>query len=192
MKKIKKILPVLLGVMVLMFGTLTVSASETVDYDAIAKKIGVTAEYPYYFVMPRSNAIEYHFSNVPFISNVTGSNLGLTTSGNITTYTYYTDGSYKCDLQPRSWTGYPNWMMTGSSNKIDILYTSHDIWFPNADKENDKPVFRGPAPLVAVAEGLPVVVRERTTVILTTAVVCLALLVILSVLPKKLPRFLNR
>ena len=47
-------------------------------------------------------------------------------------------------------------------------------------------------PVALAAVGLPEVVQNQTKVILTIAVACLALLVIFSVLPKKLPRFLNR
>ena len=47
-------------------------------------------------------------------------------------------------------------------------------------------------PVALKAVGLPEVIQGQTKVILITAVACLALLVISLVLPKKLPRFLNR
>lgn len=48
------------------------------------------------------------------------------------------------------------------------------------------------SPITSAIMEIPKMVQGQTKVILTTAVVCLALLVILSVLPKKLPRFLNK
>lgn len=196
MKKIKKILPVLLGVMVLMFGSLTVCAAETsnIDYESIAKKSGVLDKYPYYVMEVNNSHVVVRMSDVPFIYNTSaGHAFGLSQKGTLYLFDYYPSTDVIKDAKSISY-NYDQWFLTnnGAGHPIQFSYSSHDIWFVGADKENDKPVFRGPAPLVAVAEVLPEVVRERTTVILTTAVVCLALLVILSVLPKKLPRFLNR
>lgn len=196
MKKIKKILPVLLGVMVLMFGTLTVSASTGLpttndEYNALLSEhlhdgysyiICVTdTDYP--------NKLDvYSFSREPFYKDG---------------YAYFTDKwSYwicSYDSSTKSWHEFKSVEYNTSamcslilSKKKSIVYANHDLYYLGANKEIDKPFFRGPAPLVAVAEGLPEVVLNQTTIILIIAVNCLALLVILSVLPKKLPRFLSR
>lgn len=196
MKKIKKILPVLLGVMVLMFGTLTVSANTGLpttsdEYNALLSEhlhdgysyiICVTdTDYP--------NKLDvYSFSREPFYKDG---------------YAYFTDKwSYwicSYDSLTKSWHEFKSVEYNTSSMcslilsaKKSIVYANHDLYYLGANKKIDKPFFRGPAPLVAVAEGLPEVVQNQTKVILIIAVACLALLVILLVLPKKLPRFLNR
>lgn len=196
MKKIKKIFPILLGVMILMFGTLTVSASSGLpttndEYDVFLSE-HLHDGFPYIICISNSDSpgslFVYSFSREPFFKDG---------------YAYFTDKwSYwicKYDSKNDSWYesksveyGTSNMCSLTLSAKQSIVYANHDLYYVGANKETDKPFFRGPAPLVALAEVLPGVVQNQTKVILTIAVACLALLVILSVLPKKLPRFLNR
>lgn len=198
MKKIKKILPLLLGVMVLMFGTLTVSAATVLpstsdEYEAIIKKYQPSdCSYAICYEQPSNPSAYfgiYYFSVEPRISSSLG--LKFDTPGMWYEVTYNKDYD--------KWNIGEGRKVNSSSNiglfmydSVDVKYSNFDIYRVGANKETDEPFFRGPVPLVALAEVLPEVVRERTKVILTTAVACLALLVILSVLPKKLPRFLNR
>lgn len=64
------------------------------------------------------------------------------------------------------------------SNGTSVRWTAKEDFFPNP-------------PVAEMAVPLGEMVQTQTKVILTMAVACLALLVILSVLPKKLPIFLN-
>lgn len=196
MKKIKKILPLLLGVMVLMFGTLTVSASTGLpttndEYDSLLSR-HIHDGYSYIICVSDTDYPKrlnvYSFSREPFYKEG---------------YVYFTgEWSYwicRYDSETKTWNEYKsveygtsNMCNLATSKKNSIVYANHDLYYLGANKEIDKPFFRGPAPLVALAEALPEVVQNQTKVILITAVACLALLVILLVLPKKLPRFLNR
>lgn len=196
MKKIKKILPLLLGIMVLMFGTLTVSASAGLpstndEYDTFLSN-HLHDGFPYIICVNKSDSPDslfvYSFSREPFYKDG---------------YAYFTDKwSYwicRYDSLNDSWSENKSVEYNTSSmcaltlsKNNSIVYANHDLYYLGANKETDKPFFRGPAPLVALAETLPEVVLSQTTVILIIAVNCLALLIILSVLPKKLPRFLNR
>lgn len=212
MKKIKKILPLLLGVMVLMFGTLTVSAAEHTVVEATALK-QFTAyikdnnlkDYPYKALYridyPKASTYLYVVTDKPcsyktgqaytrgFYSNednttfyvliVNGDNVQVDKKGVIKT-----SGSYLFNV-----TG------DGASvvaSNYTVYYRDNDGISDRIASEKDNTGFFPIPPVAKVAEGLPEVVQNQTRVILITAVACLALLVILSVLPKKLPRFLNR
>lgn len=196
MKKIKKIFPIFLGVMVLMFGTLTVSASTGLpttndEYNALLSE-HLHDGYSYIICVTNTdypNKLNvYSFSREPFYKDG---------------YAYFTDkwSCWACsyDSLTESWHesksveyNTSNMYNLTLSEKTSIVYANHDLYYLGANKEKDKPFFRGPAPLVALAEVLPEVVLNQTEVILIIAVNCLALLLILSVLPKKLPRFLNK
>lgn len=192
MKKIKKIFPLLLGIMVLMFGTLTVCAAEPsaqakADYNAfyqyaIERKIKLP-EYQVYDSKYRQLAVMdsagVYNSNIYAIQ---GSNIWVFSFGDDGNILYrkvsdmYTDSAFHCHREPYL---IATWDISIAGNP-DVKVATKDItgFFPH--------------PVVAPATALPAIVRGQTKVILITAVVCLALLVILSVLPKKLPRFLNR
>lgn len=189
MKKIKKILPLLLGVMVLMFGTLTVSAAEIsaqakADYNAfyqycIERKIEL-GEYQIYDSRYRQLA----FMSTPGTYN---KNLQAIQNSKIAVLQYDNDGNvilrYASDMySSKAW-----------QCCLDYLISSYDITDGTSYvyvKKDTTNFF--PHPVVAPVTALPEMVQNQTRVILITAVACLALLVILSVLPKKLPRFLNR
>lgn len=195
MKKIKKIFPLLLGIMVLMFGSLTVSAADDVNYNisgsGFEKMSAMVADiektYPYVIVFndgywvgstsqflysPGSTWNHYHFSENSHTCYGFWRLNGKTFAYNTQMYELKTE-SYLDDIQ----------------NK-EITYSNKDILW---EKDTSKVFFpETVVPVAQKAEVLPAVVQNQTKVILTTAVVCLALLVILSVLPKKLPRFLNR
>lgn len=152
-----------------------------------------------YFLLTYSSNFDYYkmiVSDVP-LRYVAGS---LRTSGNGASYNYFTV-DYDVSKDKMSYAG-----ISGGTNTIadkailnfgdsfSSLYANYDVYSSDsviciyADKTGFFPV----PPVAQVATALPPVVRNQTKVILITAVACLALLVILSVLPKKLPRFLNR
>ena len=210
MKKIKKIFPLLLGVMILMFGTLTVSAAESDTVSENAKKVysaGVAKIESNkwedmgfkYFLLTYSSNFDYYkmiVSDVP-LRYVAGS---LRTSGNGASYNFFTV-DYDVNKDKMSYAG-----ISGGTNTIadkaiinfgdsfNSLYANYDVYSSDsvicihADKTG---FFPGP-PVAQVAVALPPVVQNQAKVILITAIACLALLVILLVLPKKLPRFLNK
>lgn len=210
MKKIKKILPVLLGVMVLMFGTLTVSAAETNTVTENAKKVysaGVAKIESNkwenmgfkYFLLTYSSNFDYFkmiVSDVP-LRYVPGS---LRSSGNGASYNYFIV-EYDVSKDKMSYGG-----ISGGSNAIadkailafgdsfNSLYANYDVYSSDSviNISADKTGFFPVPPVAQVAVALPPVVQKQTKVILITAIACLASLIILLVLPKKLPRFLSR
>lgn len=201
MKKIKKILPLLLGVMVLMFGTLTVSAAETVDYNlklsdmnAVATSYYDSKHYSHdtfsfteycYYKYDDNTLLVFATLNHLYKSKYNDASFSLVSEngGSIYRFKYYIDSAT-----------YDDYVSAGGQilnySNVTALQSSANI----IDRESGEIFFtRTLRPPVAVqAEVLPEVVQGQTKVILTIAVVCLALLVILSVLPKKLPRFLSR
>ena len=206
MKKIKKILPLLLGVMVLMFGTLTVSA-QSVYSDTDIKEMNAMIAYSKKMNLPQ-------YSNIIFIrTSETSSEMFVsdkpltfyaTAMGYPTLYVNEETNYYKVSYAKETVTGATD-LQTGSkkgagrdinSAQTKYYYANYDIYciYSNgtqkyADAETD---FFPKPPVAQAAVGLPEVVQKQVGAILTIAVVCLASLVILSVLPKKLPRFLNR
>lgn len=201
MKKIIKILPVLLGIMVLMFGTLTVSAAETADYNLKLSDMNTVATSYYdskhyshptfafteycYYKFDDNTLLVFATLNHMYKSKYNDDSFNLLSEngGSIYRFKYYIDSKT-----------YDTYVAEGGQtlkySVITELQSSANI----IDRESGDVFFtRTLRPPVAVqAEVLPEVVQGQTKVILTTAVVCLALLVILSVLPKKLPRFLSR
>lgn len=203
MKKIKKILPLLLGIMVLMIGTLTVSAanedspyydySMTV-YESFQKYIKNSTDcnlsdfkYIYIGAYSDSNPVtDYRLiaSNKPFTYDKDGTAKfqngaivvwgGKNFSASSDMVFYKTSGSLMSAYYKPRFSSFNVYTSTGSL----LSTTNYDF-------------FKQP-PVALVAQNLPEVVQSQAKVILTIAVACLALLVILSVLPKKLPRFLNR
>lgn len=210
MKKIKKILPVLLGVMVLMFGTLTVSAAETNTVTENAKKVysaGVAKIESNkwenmgfkYFLLTYSSNFDYFkmiVSDVP-LRYVPGS---LRSSGNGASYNYFTV-EYDVSKDKMSYAGIsggPNAIadkaILAFGDSFNSLYANYDVYSSDSviNISADKTGFFPVPPVAQVAVALPPVVQKQTKVILITAIACLASLIILLVLPKKLPRFLNR
>lgn len=210
MKKIKKILPVLLGVMVLMFGSLTVSAAETNTVTENAKKVysaGVTKIESNkwenmgfkYFLLTYSSNFDYYkmiVSDVP-LRYVPGS---LRSSGNGASYNYFTV-EYDVSKDKMSYAGIsggPNAIadkaILAFGDSFNSLYANYDVYSSDSviNISADKTGFFPVPPVAQVAVALPPVVQKQTKVILITAIACLASLIILLVLPKKLPRFLNR
>ena len=203
MKKIKKILPVLLGVMVLMFGTLTVSAADKTYPEVMisfrndvenycANKGYKEASYWYYRYWKGSFGDDY------FEVYNTNTQLIYNTETNKFTLAPRDDGEYYCryfwvnssGIQSvlRDFNNIGNRTVSGTEAvNYDMKNSIGDVVITNAGTD-----FFPKPPVAQVAEELPGVVQGQTKVILITAVVCLALLVILLVLPKKLPRFLNR
>ena len=195
MKKIKKIFPLLLGIMVLMFGTLTVSAADDVNYNisgsGFEKMSAMVADiqkvYPY-VVIYENGSWEASESQFLYQEGATWDHLQFDKESRMAyglwslkskTFAYNTQKvCIDTDTQ------------LDGAYKQGIAYSSHDILWK---KDTSKVFFpETVVPVAQKAEVLPAVVRNQIKVILTTAVVCLALLVILLVLPKKLPRFLNR
>ena len=210
MKKIKKILPVLMGVMVLMFGTLTVSAAETNTVTENAKKVysaGVAKIESNkwenmgfkYFLLTYSSNFDYFkmiVSDVP-LRYVPGS---LRSSGNGASYNYFTV-EYDVSKDKMSYAGIsggPNAIadkaILSFGDSFNSLYANYDVYSSDSviNISADKTGFFPVPPVAQVAVALPPVVQKQTKVILITAIACLASLIILLVLPKKLPRFLSR
>lgn len=205
MKKIKKILPLLLGVMVLMFGTLTVSAADVKEIASINDELMENAFAKYrserrlssdvtLYAVKYSNGI--YVSQRPFVvyQNMIYYDLSVYPTAFMHVYSdnsitsYSTVASIYADSE-----GIPNSEIYRrcSTALATSCSSSHDLYDIDGKMVFHLPVVPEP-PVAKVAEELPEVVQNQTKVILTTAVVCLALLVILSVLLKKLPRFLNR
>lgn len=206
MKRIKKILPVLLGVMVLMFGSLTVSA-KSVYSDADMKELKAMIAYSKKINLPQ-------YSNIIFIrTSETSSEIFVsdnpltfyaTPMGCNTLYVNEETSFYKVSYAKETVTGATE-LATKSkagagrdinSTQTKYYYANYDIYciYSNgtqkyADAETD---FFPRPPVAQVAVALLPVVQNQTKIILTIAIACLALLIILLVLPKKLPRFLNR
>ena len=206
MKKIKKILPVLMGVMVLMFGSLTVSA-KSVYSDADIKEMNAMIAYSKKINLPQ-------YSNIIFIrTSETSSEIFVsdnpltfyaTPMGYNTLYVNEETSFYKVSYAKETVTGATE-LATKSkagagrdinSAQTKYYYANYDIYciYSNgtqkyADAETD---FFPRPPVAQVAVALLPVVQNQTKIILTIAIACLALLIILLVLPKKLPRFLNR
>lgn len=210
MKKIKKIFLLLLGVMVLMFGTLTVSAAESDTVSENAKKVysaGVAKIESdkwenmgfKYFLLTYSSNFDYYkmfVSDVP-LRYVAGS---LRTSGNGASYNYFAV-DYDVNKDKMTYAGIsggPNTIadkaIINFGDSFNSLYANYDVYSSDSviSIHADKTGFFPVPPVAQVAVALPPVVQNQAKVILITAIACLALLVILSVLPKKLPRFLNR
>lgn len=201
MKKIKNILPLLLGVMVLMFGTLTVSASGLYPfpegaYDTVLQyceknklQIG-----KYRFAYRDGRCIYVVCSEVPLTyKEYTASDdysFQLTGSGQVVTIKYVIDSK----TLSHDFYYYSGLNAVYSHYKEFTFATNYDITdaVGNTMLKRDNTGFFPIPPVAKVAEGLPEVVQNQAKTILITAVACLALLVILLVLPKKLPRFLNR
>ena len=203
MKKIKKIFPLLLGIMVLMFGTLTVSAASITYPDAMisfrndvenycATKGYKEATYWYYRYWTGTfgdKYIEVYNTNTPLIYNAETNKFTLTPRD---------DGDYYCRYFWNNSSGIQSTLRNadniGSRTASGTEAVNYDMKNSIGDVviSNTGTDFFPIPPVARVAEKLPGVVRNQTKVILITAVACLALLVILSVLPKKLPRFLNR
>lgn len=201
MKKIKKILPLLLGVMVLMFGTLTVSASGLLPFPDGA----------YTTILEKCSKQSISLSDYRFAYR-DGQSIYIISTDTPLTYKKYTDSSsYDFQLSGTGQVVTVKYIIGNDAVSVDSHYnsglnviyshfvehtfaTDYDISDAVGDTmlKKDNTGFFPIPPVAKVAEGLPEVVQNQTRVILITAVVCLALLVILSVLPKKLPRFLNR
>lgn len=201
MKKIKKILPLLLGVMVLMFGTLTVSASSNVGYTAAEKSAcdsmmsfatkNNLPTYSYYsFCKNLDGTYLLYNSSMPLkYINIVGAML--TSKGDCIGWALKMNGSVITINQPAGTTFKDNTCLANLSGPIIANY---DV----AYYDNENVIYKGQLgffptlPVALKAVGLPEVVQSQTKVILITAVACLALLVTSLVLLKKLPRFLNR
>lgn len=213
MKRIKKILPVLLGVMVLMFGTLTVSAAEFSDADsnAVQKFTNYIKEHNFencsyqvlFYTVNSKGVKEYRYIvsskplayrggvEKPFYAVEAGTSWNAFRLNDL-------DGSVVGTHGGTASSANEAFMNLGSGERA-VVASNYDLYAHNGIGimdtiycEKDTTGFFPLPPVERALETLPEVVRGQTKVILTTAVVCLALLVILSVLPKKLPRFLNR
>ena len=204
MKKIKKILPVLLGVMVLMFGTLTVCAAEE-DSPYYDNAMTVYDSFQKYV----ENSTEYSLSDFKFIYIGTYSSSNPITDYRLVAsdknFTYDEDGRMRFQDGAIVYWGGKDFSAASSTMSFSRtsgalissyykprftsfnLYTSQGKLLSTVNYD----FFKKP-PVALVAQNLPGVVTAQTKVILITAIACLALLTILLVLPKKLPRFLNR
>lgn len=204
MKKIKKIFPLLLGIMVLMFGTLTVSAANE-DSPYYDNAMTVYNSFQKYV----KNSTEYSFSDFKYIYIGTYSGSNPVTDYRLVAsdkdFTYDEDGKMRFQDGAVVYWGGKNFSVASStmsfyktSGSLSSAYytprfTSFNLYTSQGKllSTTNYDFFKKP-PVALVAQNLPEVVQSQTKTILIIAVACLALLVILSVLPKKLPRFLNR
>lgn len=200
MKKIKKILPVLLGVMVLMFGTLTVCAAEieyTPQDQALCQKLmtyAVNNNFPthsFYTYMERNDRAFVLYNTSGQLAYVNIVNPMLTAHKDVIGWALmYKDGKITVRYPVGSTMKYNSCLENTKSAffaNYDVKYIgTEDVYFKS------KADFFPSLPVAVQAVGLPEVVANQTKVILITAIACLASLIILLVLPKKLPRFLNR
>ena len=216
MKRIKKILPVLLGVIVLMFGSLTVSAAEYTDADTTAVlqftnfiKERKFEEYSYkvLFYTLDSSANKTYFcliSNKPCAHASPNLGSAFFSIENATSWELLKFSGGKVSNPQGNPYNEPSASGKGiylldNSVKHFVVASNYDVRLRSGsgltntiDCEKDTTGFFPIPPVERALKILPEVVRNQTKVILTTAVACLALLVILLVLPKKLPRFLKR
>lgn len=201
MKKIKKLLPVLLGVMVLMFGTLTVCASTVIDYglsldsmnDVVTKAFDEKkyshpvfsfTEYCYYKV-DDENIVIYATLNHLYKQNYNSNSFALISENGGGVY------MINYNFVTKTYTG------TTNSGSVMIPYSKITDMGSSAniiDRQTGDVFFTRTlqVPVAVQAEKLPELVQGQTKVILTTAVACLALLVISLASLRKLPLFLNR
>lgn len=204
MKKIKKILPLLLGVMVLMFGTLTVSAANE-DSPYYDYSMTVYESFQKYI----KNSTDYNLSDFKYIYIGTLSDSNPVTDYHLVAsdkdFTYDENGRMQFQDGAVVYWGGKDFSSSSStmsfyktsgalfSGYYKPRFTSFNLYTPTGKLlcTVNYDFFKQP-PVALVAQNLPEVVQSQTKVILTTAVACLALLVILLVLPKKLPQFLNR
>ena len=220
MKKIKKILPLLLGVMVLMFGTLTVSAA-TLDTSAVTSAIEQEQFTTYKYRCMYTDGSKYYYATSDNPINVVlqwHNGAGYTTYGFLEVKGNYAVYSMDLDISniSRKYYGkldeYQHNMISqlyASSGKQDVSNLKSMFVASNFDMQYRILNTRGgssnqdfgeytdffyitDSPITSAIMGIPETVQSQTKVILTIAVACLTLLVILLVLPKKLPRFLNR
>lgn len=201
MKKIKKIFPVLLGIMVLMFGSLTVCAATPVDYNLKLSDMNSVAtayydEHKYshpvfsfteycYYKLDDENILVFASLNHLYKGPYNKESFSLTSENGGSLY------RFKYNFVTKE---YDSRVVSGS---MSILYSDITNLGSSAniiDKETGEVFFTRTlqVPVAVQAEKLPELVQGQTKVILITAIACLALLIILLVLPKKLPRFLNR
>lgn len=200
MKKIKKIIPVLLGAIVLMFGTLSVCAAEpeyTAQEQAICQQLmtyAVNNNFPthsfYSFVKSNDGSYALYNSSgqLAYVNIV---NPMLTAPKDVVGWAlHYKEGKITIRYPVGSTLKYNSCL----ENIASSILASYDVKY--IDKEQvvykSKADFFPSLPVAVQAVGLPEVVANQTKVILITAIACLASLIILLVLPKKLPRFLNR
>ena len=210
-KKVKKILPILLA-MVMLFGScLTVFAVSNVpnEHDAacLEKMVAYNAtlnkeSYPYqmytrsYYETDEKYYTRLYFSDMPltsyYISNTYDTYVGVS-SGCEYYYVDYAEPTetLKCsDVYNATKDGFIGASLTilSANYRID-LYTdgvSTGKYYPSNESFFPKP------PIATAARPLVGAVKNQTGIILTIAIGLLASLIILSVLPKKLPLFLKR
>ena len=205
MKKIKILLAVLSAMIMLVGGCLTVCAADSYDTSDINACSAMIAygkrmnypSYPYMVFMRNSTTgdISLAYSDKPFcgIKNLMGGTTFCTDSNaNYYRLTYINQSPNVAVKPTHSTDGITLW----DSNTKMVFYPNHDMvcYYTNGvvsvNWTADTDFFPNP-PIAQLAEGLPQAVLAQTKVILTIAVACLALLVILSVLRKKLPIYLN-
>lgn len=204
MNKIKKIMPIILS-LVLVFGScLSVNAS-TYNIDTLSEAV-LSKSYPLYnynfcyftglqYVLVTSDSpcriesLNSNFKVVRSASGVKSAEYVIDSDYNLITKTF-SDGTYQTDYSFRK-NFKDNSGVWGSTtyseedfhdniieSQYDILYANNEVFF--------HPV----APIQEALVALPETINNQLAVILTIAVACLALLVTLSVLRKKLPSFL--
>lgn len=203
MNKIKKILPIILS-LVLVFGScLSVNAS-TYNIDTLSEVVSAKSLplYGYNFCYftglqyvlvtsdspCRIESLNSNFKVVRSASGVKSAEYVIDSDYNLITKTF-SDGTYQTDYSFRkNFEDNGVWSSTTYSEEEfhdNIIESQYDILYAN-----NEVFFHPVAPIQEALVELPETINNQIAVILTIAVVCLALLVTLSVLRKKLPSFL--
>lgn len=183
MKKLKKILPILCACLLLFGSTLSVSAAES--YPIVLddmKKFDCFVLFKnggsYYF---------YGFDNGKFHIDSDNYLSWQGVDNETTKYYVYTtqSGSWSKSHSEQSITADKRRLCQYDDRYLTFYLCSNDVY-----NSTGTLVFQRPLPIGALAKPLTGVVQSQTKVILTTAVVCLALLTTLFLLSKKLRIFL--
>lgn len=184
MDKMKKILPLLLAVVMVLGGCLTAHAEDTSS--VTVSDITFPSDMYDYWILGYSDGTYYlHTSHCPMVCSAVGSQYFY---GNVYTHAYIQYSS--TDLENWTVTSSAGSMSSGIYLRFDILLTNYDIYYRNTDEIFFQVPVVPPVPLVTVAEELPVMVTSQTKVIVIIAVGCLALLTSSLLLPKVLHKFL--
>lgn len=186
--------------MVLVFGSLTVCAAEleyTPQEQARCQQLMTYAlnnnfpTHSFYTYMERNDGAFVLYNTSGQLAYVNIVNPMLTAHKDVVGWAVmYKDGKITVRYPVGSTMKYNSCLENTKSAffaNYDVKYIgTEDVYFKS------KADFFPSLPVAVRAVGLPEVVQKQTKVILITAIACLASLIILLVLPKKLPRFLNR
>lgn len=192
MKKLKKFLPILCACMLLFGSTLTVSATES-EYDVSSFN---TLKYTVIFdrIITSDSGVGHSYnyiisSDKPIYTDTTGKTYYISAGATVITYIKFGAGFI---ADSSKYSGGSSSVMSSetayeSGFQLKIYCADYDIY----DSEGNL-VFLSPLPPVERSlVQMEAEIQKQTQVILITAVACLALLITLFLLSKKLRIFLH-